>query len=184
MDAQFWIYIIIGAIYFLSRLLKKPEQTPGGEPDGQQPQRPRPGQTGQSTETPRQMTFEELLREITEVKQTQTQAPPPKPRQERRYETLEKDPGEEARSLERVDFDEAENARVFQKYAEAKSLALERRSLEETLKLEDTLVDFKRFEAFEKKQKRDVLQNYVKIIRDPEKLKHAVVMSEILKRKF
>jgi hypothetical protein len=184
MDAQFWIYIVIGVIYFLSRLLKKPEQAPGEGPDSQQPQRGRQAQAGQGTEKPRQMTFEELLREITEGKQAQPQAPRPRPRQEPQYETLEKDLGDEARSLERVDFDEAENARVFQKYEEAKSLALERRSLEETLKLEDTVVDFKRFEAFEKKKRRNVLQDYIKIIRNPESLKHAVVMSEILKRKF
>ena len=128
------------------------------------------------------MTFEELLREITEGKQAPQ--PAPQPQREPRYENYDDNLGEEARSLERVDFDEAENARVFQRYEEAQALAKERRSLEETLNLEDTIVDFKRFEAFEKKTKRNVLQDYVKIIRDPQRLKQAVVMSEILKRKF
>ena len=73
---------------------------------------------------------------------------------------------------------------MFQKYEDAQSFANQRTSLEESLRLEDTVVDFRRFEAFEKKERRNVLQDYVNIVRDPERLKHAVVMSEILKRKF
>jgi hypothetical protein len=182
MDAQFWIYIIIGVIYLLSRLLKKAEEGAGEAPDAQQPERRRPVQTQQSTEKPRQMTFEELLREITEGKEASKPAPPPP--NVPQYRNYDDNSGEEARSLERVDFDEAESARVFQKYEEAQALAKERRSLEESLRLEDTVVDFKRFEAFKRKKKRSVLPDYVKIIRDPESLKQAVVMSEILKRKF
>jgi hypothetical protein len=184
MDAQFWIYIVIGAIYFLSRLLKKPEEGAGEAPDAQQPERRRPVQTQQSTQKPRQLTFEELLREITEGKQASKPAPAPQPRHTPQYENYDENLGEEARNLERVNFDEAENAAVFQKYEQAQALAKERRSLEESLRLEDTLVDFKRFEAFERKQKRNVLQDYVQIMRHPESLKRAVVMSEILKRKF
>ena len=181
MDAQFWIYIVIGVIYFLSKLLKKPEDIPGETPEKQAPGRQT--QRGQpQTEKPRQMTFEELLREITEGKQAPT--PEPQRRQEAQYESFDNDLGEEARSLERVDFDEAENARIFQKYEEAKNLANERMSLEETMHLEDTVVDFKRFAAFEKKTRRNVLQDYVNITRDRERLKQAIVMNEILKRKF
>lgn len=183
MDAQFWIYIVIGVIYFLSRLLKKPEQAPGEAPGDELPGRNRPVRPEQTAEKPRQMTFEELLREITEGKQAEKPVVPER-RPEPRYESFDNELGEEARSLERVDFDETEDARIFQKYEEAQSLANQRRSLEETMHLEDTNVDFKRFEAFEKKRRRNVLQDYVKIIRDPASLKHAVVMSEILKRKF
>src|SRR5690606_32459214 len=117
MDAQFWIYIVIGVIYFLSRLLKKPEQAPGEGTDAQEPRRRRPGQAEQSTETPRQMTFEELLREITAGKQAPAPKPAaPAPQPAPRYEPYEAIPEKEARSLESVDFDEAENARVFQRY--------------------------------------------------------------------
>ena len=184
MDAQFWIYIIIGIIYFLSKLLKKPEEQPSNE----RPVKPRPGRPAETaTEEPRPLTFEELLREITEGKQPTRQEPKrePQPVAERPYRNFDEEiEQEEARSLERVDFDEAENARIFQKYEEAKAQATQRRSLEETLKLEDTVMDFKRFAAFERKESRNVLRDYINIVRDPEKLKHAVVMSEILKRKF
>lgn len=181
MDAQFWIYIVIGVIYFLSKLLKKPEEVPGETPGKQHPGRS-VDKGHPPTEQPRQLTFEELLREITEGKQPPK--PEPQPTQEPRYERFDDHPEEEAQSLERVDFDEAEDARIFQKYEDAQRLANQRKSLEETLRLEDTVVDFKRFGAFEKKSSRDVLQDYLNITRDRERLKQAVVMSEILKRKF
>src|SRR5688500_17357652 len=75
---QFWIYIIIGVIYFLSRLLKKPEQENGESPESQRPAQRRPGQPDQTTgDRPKALTFEELLREITEGKQAQKRQPEP-----------------------------------------------------------------------------------------------------------
>ncbi|MEX2233863.1 MAG: hypothetical protein WD824_16985 [Cyclobacteriaceae bacterium] len=183
MDVQFWIYIIIGVIYFLSRLLKKPEQAPEEQTDTRPPERRRPVHSEQTTgERPKQLTFEELLREITEGKQAQKPAPQPKPQP--RYESFDNDLGEEAKSLEDVGYDEAENARVFKAYEDAKSQVFQRTSLEETLRLQDTNVDFGKFKEFEAQKKRNVLNDYIKIIRNPVSLKHAVVMSEILKRKF
>jgi len=167
----------------LSRLLKKPEQTTGEAPESQRPDKKRPSQVPQpSTETRRQLTFEELLREITEGKQAQKQqrAPEPAPA----YETYEKDPGEEARSLERVDFDEAKNANRWKPYEQIPARSFERKSLEETLRLEDTVVNFGKFEAFENKHRARLLDDYIKILRNRATLRQAVVMSEILKRKF
>ena len=181
MDAQFWIYVAIGVIYFLSTLLKKKEPVPGESPDAQQTERT-PRRQVEEPSGERQLTFEELLREITEAKQVQR--PAPQPEVVPRYESYEKDPGEEARSLEKVDFDEAENARKWKAYEEIPARSFERKSLEETLRLEDTKVDFRKFEAFERKNQRKLLDDYVKMIRNPETLKQAVVMSEILKRKF
>ena len=183
MDAQFWIYIIIGIIFFLSRLLKKPEQAsgesgeapvPGGRTTRQQPQ--------PSADAPRPLTFEELLREITEGKQGQKRQPQREVVPE--YESYEKDPGEEARSLEEVTYDEEEQVSRWKPYEEIPVRAAERRSLEETLRLEDTVMDFRKFDAFEQRVKKKLSEDYIKIIRNPETLKQAVVMSEILKRKF
>ena len=191
MDAQFWIYIVIGVIYFLSRLLKKPEEA-GGSPTGEQ-RRDRPEGAGHSgADVARPMTFEELLREITEGKQAPKPQPKPQPRPQARpqpartprYEPYEREIGEEARSLEEVAIDEDEDARILKKYEEAQLLANERKSLEETLQLEETVVDFGRFAAFEKKEQRDVAGEYRKMLRNPESLRQAVVLSEILKRKF
>ena len=183
MDAQFWIYVVIIAIYFLSRLLKKPEQATGEATENRRPQRRDPVRTDQPpAETPRQLTFEELLREITEGKQAQKREREPEPVPA--YESYEKDPGEEARSLEEVNFDEADNSKRWKPYEEIPVRAVERKSLEETLRLEDTVMSFGKFEAFQNKDRTKLADEYIKLIRNRATLRQAVVMSEILKRKF
>lgn len=176
---QFWIYVIIGVIYIISRLLKKPEQA--GEGSGEAP-RPPQRRPPQSTESPRPLTFEELLREITEGKQAEKI--PEQRRREPEYATLETVDADEAKSLEEVGFDEAENARIFKAYEDAKRQAFERRSLEETLKLEDTAVDFQRFDVFDDRQKKSLRDDYIQLLRNPRSVRQAVIMSEILKTKF
>lgn len=183
MDVQFWIYIIIGVIYFLSRMLKKPEQEAGAPPETARPERrPTIHAEQPATERPRQLTFEELLREITEAKQVQRREPDPEPEPE--FQSYETEFREEARSLEQIPYDDAENARVFKVYQDAKNQVFERQSLEETLRLKDTVVDFRKFEAFDNQKERKLLDDYIRLIRNPQSLRQAVVMSEILKRKF
>lgn len=181
MDAQFWIYVAIGVIYFLSRFFKKPEEGAGETPEAPQPRTRRAGGTqAPTTEAPRQMTFEELLREITEGKQPR---PAPEPEPAPVYETYEKELGDEARTLEEVNYNEAETAQRWKPYEQI-PVGTERRSLEETLLLEDRKIEFGKFEAFEQSKRNKILSDYVKLVRNPESLKQAVVMSEILKRKF
>lgn len=187
MDAQFWIYIAIGAIYFLSRFFKKPEEGAGEIPETQQNEKRRPVNAGVPRPETRQLTFEELLREITEGKQVQRK-PEPEPDLELEpvpvYENYEQSLAEEGKSLEKVDFNEADRAVRWKPYEEIPPLTEDRRSLEETLRLEDTNVDFGKFAAFENKQRKRLLDDYLKIIRNPQSLRQAVVMSEILKPKF
>lgn len=178
MDAQFWIYIIIGVIYFVSRLLKKPEQEAGQAPEPQHPARRPPVHT----ERPKALTFEELLREITEGKEVAKREP--ERRLEPEFESYETDFGDEARSLEEVGVDEAEDARVFKAYEDAKKQVFERKSLEETLSLQDTVVDFGKFDVFENQKKKRLTDDYVALLRNQATLRQAVVMSEILRRKF
>ena len=183
MDAQFWIYVVIIAIYFLSRLFKKPEQAPKESPESERPERRGPLRTDlPPAEVPRQLTFEELLREITEGKQAQKQQREPEPVPA--YDSYEKDPGEEARSLEQIDLNTPENANRWKPYEEIPVRAVERKSLEETLRLGDTVINFNKFEAFENRSRTRLLDDYLKIIRNPATLRQAMVMSEILKRKF
>lgn len=182
MDSQFWIYVVIAVIYFVSRMLKKPEQATGESVDTQPAERRSGRHTSPPTaEIPRQLTFEELLREITSGKEVQRTEPGPvRPA----YESYEKDPGEEARSLEDVDFNEADNAGRWKPYEEIPVRSGARQSLEETLRLQDTVMDFGKFSAFQQKSQQKITDTYIKIIRNPESLKQAVVMSEILKKKF
>jgi len=130
MDFQFWLYIVIGVIWFLSRILKKPEQqTPPTDLPDFNPAKPvRKFEEGNARPAPQKaLTFEELLREITEQKATQQ----PK-----------------------------------------------------SLKLEDTPVHYGKFKGFQQEQQRDLVGTYLADFRDREGLKKAVVMSEILQRKF
>jgi len=187
MDAQFWIYVAIGAIYFLSRFFKKPEEGAGEVPETPQTQKRKPVDAGVPRPETRQLTFEELLREITEGKEAQRK-PAPEPELELEpvpaYEKYEQELAEEDKSLEEVSFNEADRAVRWKSYEEIPPRTEERRSLEETLRLEDTKVDFGKFAAFENTQRKKLLDDYIKLIRNPQSLRQAVVMSEILKPKF
>jgi hypothetical protein len=183
MDVQVWIYIILGIIFFLSKLLKRPEQVPEEPPDPKAERR-RPAQSpAPSTERPRQMSFEELLREITEGKQAEKPLPETAAPQ-RKYESFDDNLEEEARSLEEIPHAETEDTRVFKAYEEAKNQVIERTSLEETLHLQKSKIEFGKFKAFEEQRQMNLLNDYVAILRNPDRLKQAVVLSEILKRKF
>jgi hypothetical protein len=181
-DLQFWLYVIVGVIYLISRLRKKP-QVPSDFPE-YGPENPVPGTSKEppgraETSSPKQLTFEELLREISEGK-TQTQVPKevtPKAEYENYDEVIEEE------DLE-VDLNDYRNDKVTTTYEEAKRQAFARPSLEDTMKLQDTEMKFGRFKEFEKEAKRDLLGEYLADLRDPEGLKKAIVVSEILKRKF
>lgn len=187
---QFWLYVIIAIIYVLSRALKKKDQSPAEPPgDYEQRQFSPPPKTSSSTPGERPLTFEELLREITESKKQQ--APEPYSRsvstsKRTEYVDYDEDLKEEAEGLETIgeeDYRKREDA-IYDVYENAKKQAFSQPSLEESLSLMDTDVKFGKFKAFETSEEKSVLDNYLKDFRDPEGLKKAVVMSEILKRKF
>lgn len=174
MDVEFWIYIIIGIIFFLSKMLKRAEQPgqPDSPPERPQGRRPRPVEST-SPESSRPLTFEELLREITEGKTIAKPEPQPLP-----SEPLE-GVMEEAQSLEEIR-DEEEDARAFKAFEEARRQA----SLAESVEARDKTSDSGRFKAFETRKESRLLNTYIALARNPQTLKQAVVMSEILKRKF
>lgn len=170
---QFWLYVIIGVVYLLSRLRKKSKEQPEGPPEVD-----REVQTGRTTQParpqPKTLTFEDLLREITESKV---------PKQEPVVDyddALE----EEEKDLEDVNYDHRKQSKIYETYEEAKKQAFYRPSLEETMKVEDTVVSFGKFKEFERADERDVAAEYLRDFKDLDAIKKAVVMSEILKPKF
>lgn len=185
-DFKIWIYIIIGAIYVLSRLRKRPDNA---EPETHSPppQAYEPSETRSSTSR-RQPTFEELLREITEANK-----PEPKPvyqqpkseyvpeRVQPAYVDYDDDLKDEEQDLEDVNYDYKKESKV---YEDAKNLAFNRPSLEETMKVEDTIVKFSKFKVFEEQKGRNLLEEYTRDLQDPEGFKKALVLSEILNRRF
>jgi hypothetical protein len=183
---SFWIYVIIAIIYVVSRALKKPENQPNDIPD-HRPDRPVEYDAAPpSTSKPKPLTFEDLLREITEAKLPQQPVYETRREEPRRRVDYDDDLKEEEQDLEEVSSNKRykEEERANSVYEEAKRQAFNRPSLEETLRVSDTDVQFGKFKVFEEQQKRNVLEDYTKDFQDAEGLKKAVVMSEILKRKF
>lgn len=180
-DFQFWLYIIIGGLYLLSRFIKKSSPKPTDLPDFN-PEKPAPRfepPTVKPKASPQKMvTFEELLREITESKTLAKPAP-----QVPEYTNYEEELVDEEQDLEDVDYDYNKD-KVAVEYEEAKQHAFLRPSLEETLNIKDTNTAFGKFKVFEQETQSNVMDRYLTDFYDPEGLKKAIVMSEILQRKF
>jgi len=172
---QFWLYVIIGVIYLISRMRKKPTDRPAQLPGTEKAkQAGRPHQPAKSV-GPKKLSFEDLLREITESKSQPKQEP---------VVDYDDDLEVEEKDLEEVDTDYRKDNKVYETYEEAKKQAFFRPSLEETMKVGDTVVSFGKFKEFEKETGPDLAAEYLKVFKDPEGIKKAVVLSEILKRKF
>lgn len=182
MDEKIIFYIVLGIVYFIFNALKKkkPEDEPG-------PDRP---QSRPKSDKPQPVTFEELLREIKEGKTEKfpespvTQSKPefrqPLPKPKPAYIDYDDDLEEEEKSLEKTNFDDE---RSNQAYEEAKRMAFNRLSLEETMKLEEVNTTYGRFKEFDKKQEATVLSEYIKDLRDPKGFKKALILNEVLNRK-
>ncbi len=180
MDEKILIYIIIGIIYFLFNRLKK--KNPEAEQD-----REGPADQSSDYDRPKPVSFEDLLREITEGKQPK----PVQPFTERKPEYRRPEPPpayvdyddeieDEEKSLEKVTFDQERTNEI---YENAKKQAFNRPSLEESLKLADVNTTFGKFKEFEIKDERNILTEYTKDLRDPKGFKKALILSEVLNRK-
>jgi hypothetical protein len=168
-NLQIWIYIIVGILYLIGRASKKPQN----QPPKQVSQKP-------TSSEPKPLTFEELLKEITEGKQS---PPSPKPVQEYvDYEDDIKDE-EEIEVLEKTDYDYRKEE-TYKAYEKSKYEAFNRLSYEETLKLEDTKVEFGKFKEFEQSATPSFSTQLARDFADPEKVRRAFIMSEIFNRKY
>lgn len=181
MDEKILVYIVIGIIYFLFNRLKK--RSPQDEPDYERPS----NESDSDYDRPKPITFEDLLKEITEGKvqkpaEPVTQSKPeyaPKPPQPV-YVDYDDEIEEEEKNLEKVTFDKE---RINEVYENAKKQAFIRPSLEESMNLADVNTTFGKFKEFETKTERNVLVEYIKDLRDPKGFKKALVLSEVLNRK-
>jgi hypothetical protein len=184
-DFQFWLYVIIGIIYLISRMRKKSqaEQNDFPEPERRTPER-RIDERPQARPVERQLTFEELLREITEGKTHREPERTPEPEIQRpSYKNYDDEVEEEVEVLEDVNYDYRAKDSLYSQYEEAKRQAFERPSLEETMNVNDTDMRFGKFKEFEIAKSQEV-HPYLKDLKNPDGLKKAFVLSEILQRKF
>jgi hypothetical protein len=182
-NLQFWIYIIIAVIYTISRAIKKGKQSvEQGRTEKKDIETSEGGSMGEKP-----ISFEDLLREITEAKQpkpkqayTRPEKPVSKPQPA--YVDYDDDLKEEAETLEDVNYD-YRKAKAYD-YEKAKPEVILRSSLEESLAGQKKDVDYGRFKEFSIKKRHSVLDDYVAELKKPSGFKKAVVMSEILNRRF
>ena len=188
-DFQFWLSVIIGIIYVLSRVLKKNQAAEKEAPDDTRERRRAEARQQRDAPQEQPMTFEDLLREITEGKmgrqseQSPQQKPEPVPSQQR-YSSYEEEEEETGEVLEDVNYDYRTRDNLYREYEEAKQEAFERKSLEETMTRESTDMTYGRFKEFMTKEDKHPMRKYLEGLHDPENLKKAFVVSEILQRKF
>lgn len=181
-NIQFWIWLIVIVVTFLSRFKKK--QTDGGTPTfgGDEPF------NNPSEPTQKPVSFEDLLREIQASKPSPAPAPTTSIKslitaKKQDFVDYDDDLEEEA-VTERVDYRVRDQDKTFETYEKAKQAAFNRPSLEETMKLEDTEVKFGQFKGYQQDSQVVPALAYVKDLQDPEGFKKAFILSEILNRKF
>ena len=176
-EVKIIIWIVIGLVYLFSRRKKKPVPS--------DPSRTPESDHDVDTPAPQPVSFEELLREIQGMKKP---AAPPKPIPEVANEKKAWEPYpykvEERKQLEDANYDYRDNDKIYEIYDNATKQAFNRPSLEETVKLKDTIVRFNQFKEYETNTNLSLVEEYVKELKDPKGFKKAFIMSEILQRRF
>ena len=179
------IWIVIGLVYLISRRKRKPTPPP--------PSRPTESRQEHDAPEPKPVSFEELLREIQGMKKPEP-APrsipmprsyeqPPEKKEWEPYD-YEDEVVEEKKQLEDANYDYRKQDKIYDIYDNATKQAFVRPSLEETMKLDETIVRFNQFKEYKTDTKHNLMEEYVKELKDPKGFKKAFIMSEILQRRF
>jgi hypothetical protein len=185
-NLQFWLYVIIGVIYLITQVRKKskeqslPPKTPVSRE--KEIETPRWKTTAPSTQAaPKTISFEDLLREITEAKIPKSE-PDYQPNTASEYTNYDDDI-----QAESIDYEEevtyTYNDPIYKQYEEAKSRDYSSLSLEESMKLENVNMEYGRFKEFESTTNVNLLEQYAQELRDPQGFKKAIILSEILNTK-
>jgi hypothetical protein len=178
MDIQFWIWLIVIVITLIARANKKKPQS----------HHPEPTETPASENDTKPVTFEDLLREIQAAKSPKPKpiTTPQMPKQvaPKQYDIEDYDDNleEEEKSLENTSYNT--NDQIYETYENAKKAAFARASLEETMKVDDTEVKFGQFKEFSRQQSSSLASEYARELRNPKSFKRALILSEILNRRY
>jgi hypothetical protein len=183
MEFKIIFWVIVGIIYLITKARKK-AQTPEEPRQYEQPQVP--------SSTGKPVTFEDLLREIQSAKSTTPPVeskPVAKPYDEvpnyPKYEDYDDEIEDEVKQpVEQTNYDYRKQDNIYDVYEKAKQAAFQQPSLEETMKVEDTVVRFGHFKEYQKHEEPSLASLVAKDFEDAEKVKRAFVMSEILRRKY
>ena len=181
-DYKWVIYLVLGLIYFFAKGRKKPKQ---------QEDRQRDNSPTVPAEKP--ISFEDLLREIQTAKTPKQPEPHrpvvvSKPSYETpsypKYDDYDDDLKDEKKVLEDVNYDYRKKDNIYDVYEKAKVAAFQRPSLEETMKVQDTVVRFGQFKEYQKEETPSLASLIANDFHNPENIRKAFVMSEILRRKY
>lgn len=165
------IWIILGVIYLVSRAKKKQV------PDSASPAKP-----VDDYREDKPISFEELLKEIQSSKAPKHQ-PVLEPEPAYKVEDYV-DPKEKAKPIEDTNYNYRDQDTIYETYEKAKQEAFLRPSMEETLKLENTVVRYGQFKGYEQQVRPSLAREYGKDLKDRTNFRKAFVLSEILNRRF
>ena len=187
-DFKWLFYVVVAIIYFIVQSKKK--KAAGQTSDS------RPFEQNQPpTTTSKPVTFEDLLREIQQGKAPappkQQPRPTPKPvtlsappqRQSPKYEDYDDNIEKDENDLEDVTYDYRNQDKIYETYEKAKKEAFGRASLEETMKVEDTIMKFGKFKEFTKEVVPTLGASIAKDFKEKGNIRKAFILSEILNRK-
>jgi hypothetical protein len=166
------IWIVLGIIYIISRARKKPAPDTSRKP-------------AEDYTEDKPLTFEELLKEIQTAKAPKAQPQPViEPVHEYRTVDYDDDVKEEQQPLEQTDYNYKDHDTIYETYEKAKQEAFYRPSMQETLKLENTIVRFGQFKGYEQQARPSLAREYGKDLQNVSNFRKAFILSEILNRRF
>jgi hypothetical protein len=180
MELKIIIWIVLGLIYLFARRKKKTA------PPTQQRRTVTSNEEYEPEAPSKPMTFEDLLREIEGSKKAEAIPQPtyheaPKPVQQAYYDD---EVAEQKKPLEDTNYDYRKYDTIYEEYDNATKNAFVKPSLEETMKLEDTVVRFNQFKGYQQEPKHHFREDLLRDLKDPKGFKKAFILSEILQRKF
>jgi hypothetical protein len=170
-NLQFWIWLIVIVVTLIARANKKKPQPGHDQPEfgGSQENKP--------------ISFEDLLREIQASKAPAKPVyAPVKKSQQVDYVDYDDDLEEENKPLEQANYGAVDE--IYTTYEKAKSEAFNRASLEETMHVEDTVVNYEKFKGYKRERKQPPASSFVKELRNPTSFRKAFILSEILAKRF
>lgn len=186
-DFKWLFYIVVAIIYFIvkSKNKKATEQTSDNKPfDQNQPK----------TASSKPVTFEDLLKEIQQGKapsqpklqpktilQPVAQAPHSRTA---KYEDYDDNIEKDEKDLEDVAYDYRNQDKIYETYEKAKKEAFGRASLEETMKVEDTVMHYGKFKEFTKEAVPTLASSIAKDFKEKGNIRKAFILTEILNRKY
>ena len=163
-DFKIILYIIFFVIYILARSLKK-------SPSKQSPKRPRPKIDAEAHEA-EPMTFEDIFRDLTVDKKRE------KP-----------EPVEDIKEVKKFDSDYPSDDEIHEVYKESliqadKSKTLGEIMREKARKKRPPVEEFEKFSAYKVEERFTLAFELGEMLKNPEDARNAIVLKEILERKY